>query len=100
MRLTSPWYFTFRAITVREKDRDRIAVVKNGETGRIPIGPNESKHITCYTDKEVFHQPTLCHDAGMRRLAFTIIHRRNSIGHSVRQQQKQEAVSQFNKFDN
>ncbi len=61
-RLTTPWYLTFRAIAVREKqlkrNNDRIAIVKCGESSRITIGPNESKDVRGYTDREIYYQPT------------------------------------------
>lgn len=60
--LTTPWYLTFRAIAVRDKqlkrNKDRIAVVRNAEVGNITIGPNESKDIYGYTDKEINHYQT------------------------------------------
>ena len=61
-KLQTPWYLAFRAITVREKElirnKNRLAVVRSAEVSKIVLGPNESKDIRGYTDREIDHQPT------------------------------------------
>ena len=60
--LQTPWYLAFRAMTVREKElirnKNRVAIVRCAEASKIVLGPNESKDIHGYTDREIDHQPT------------------------------------------
>lgn len=50
-------------MTVREKElirnKNRVAIVRCAEASKIVFGPNESKDIYGYTDREIDHQPTL-----------------------------------------
>lgn len=61
-KLHTPWFLTFRCMTVRDKElsrnKDRVAVVKCAEIARVIIGPNDSVNLRGYTDKEIDHQPT------------------------------------------
>lgn len=55
--LHTPWYLSFRCLTVREKElkkyKNKIAIVKSAETNRIILGPNETIDIEAYTDREL-----------------------------------------------
>ena len=61
-RIHTPWYIAFRAIKVREKalsrNKNRVAIVRSAEAGRIVLGPDESKNNCGYTDREIDHQAT------------------------------------------
>ena len=61
-KLQSTWYTTFRCMTLRERElkrnNNKIATVRNAESHRIRLGPNQSINIRCTTDKELDHTPT------------------------------------------
>ena len=58
-----PWFLAFRCIEIRDKDlkknKNRIAIVKSANMERVMLGPNESKFIPCFTDKEIPVDETL-----------------------------------------
>lgn len=60
--LHTPWYLSFRAISVRERElirnKDRVAVVKCASQQKITINPNQSVEIEGYTDKELNYPGT------------------------------------------
>ena len=60
--LSTPWYLTFRSITLREKELIRnkniLAIVKNAATKPVTIKPNTSTQITGYLDKELPYSTT------------------------------------------
>ncbi|XP_060603469.1 uncharacterized protein LOC132756415 [Ruditapes philippinarum] len=60
--LHTTWYLSFRCLVIRERElkrnKNRLAVLRSAMSGKVTIRPNESVHITCYTDKELEFQPT------------------------------------------
>ena len=62
VKLHTPWFLAFRAIVLKEKtlrrNKDRIAVVRCAERKTVTLGPNESKTIRGYTDKELNYHAT------------------------------------------
>jgi len=61
-KLTTPWYLSFRAITLRQKELkkngNRIAVVRCAATEKISLKPNQSLDLIGFTDQEVHHPKT------------------------------------------
>ena len=60
--LHTPWYLSFRAITIREKElrrnNHRIAVVKCAIVEKLTIQPNRSVEVLGYTDQELNYPST------------------------------------------
>ena len=60
--LTTPWYLTFRSITLREKELARhnnaLTIVKNAVKKPVTIKPNSTIQILEYTDKEIPYSTT------------------------------------------
>lgn len=61
-KLHSPWYLAFRCMSVREKELKknnyRLAILRNAESRRITVTPNQSVKVKCFTDNEIGHIPT------------------------------------------
>ena len=61
-KMFNPWYTAFRCLTLREKElrrnKHRISTIRNAESHRIQIGPNQSINIRCVAEKDIDHQPT------------------------------------------
>ena len=57
-----PWCQAFRIMNIREKElqknNHRIAILKSANQNKIILGPNESKDIYCFSDRELDMQPT------------------------------------------
>ena len=60
--LHTPWFLAFKAITVRDRElrrnKNRLAIVRCAENTNIILGPNESRYIHGYTDKEIDYKVT------------------------------------------
>ncbi|XP_033731417.1 uncharacterized protein LOC117321045 [Pecten maximus] len=61
--LTTPWYTSFRCISLREKKLERngyyLAVARSAESSNIVIPPNGRIDIQCKLDREVYY-PDVC----------------------------------------
>jgi len=59
--LFTPWYLTFRCMTIREKmlkkNKNRLAVVRSAENRTVLIKPNSSLSIKGYTNHEIEYRP-------------------------------------------
>ena len=59
--ITTPWYLSFRCLTLREKELKRnnykLALVKSAESKNITIPPNSEVVIQGYLDKHLPYQP-------------------------------------------
>ncbi|KAK3108916.1 hypothetical protein FSP39_018571 [Pinctada imbricata] len=60
--LHTPWYLTFRSMTLRDKElkrkQNRLGIVKSAETHPIMIPPNSSITVSGYIDKSLPYEPT------------------------------------------
>ena len=54
--LKTPWYLTLRCLAIRQRDlkknKNRIAIVRSGETTKLTIGSNQSISMKGYLDKQ------------------------------------------------
>jgi len=61
-KLKTPWYLAFRCIAIREKElkknSDRLGLIRCAEVSKITLGPNETKYIHGYIDKELEYHST------------------------------------------
>ena len=62
VKMTAPWYLSFRCITVREKalqrNKDILGTVKSAQKEPVIIKPNSSVVVTGLIDKPIDHAPT------------------------------------------
>ena len=60
--LTTPWYLTYKSMTLREKECARhnnaLVIVKNAVKKPVTIKPNSTVQILGYTDKEIPYSTT------------------------------------------
>lgn len=58
-KLHTPWYLSFRAISLQKKllkrNKDRVAIVRSAVLQKIILRPNETKNIRAYVDKKVYY---------------------------------------------
>jgi len=72
-RLTTPWYFTLRCLTLQEKElqknSNRLGIIRSGETSNIIVPPNSYITMTGYLDKELPYQntPAMLHTSPLAR---------------------------------
>jgi len=58
-----PWYQSFRAITIRERElkrhKNRLAILRCATADKIVLKPNQSKNSIGFTDQKLHHPSTL-----------------------------------------
>ena len=63
VRMSIPWYLSFRCISLRkkalERNQNRLGYVKSAQKEPLFVKPNSSVVVTCVVDKPLDHAPTV-----------------------------------------